>query len=419
MTAISASRKSWRELMAQFRYQALSATGEALTGQMDAASAEEVIGRLQEAGHIPVEARRADEAASAGSWTAWFKRNALGPEQILQFTEQLATLLGAGQPLDRALAILLDLPEAAEAKKIIANVRDAVRGGTSLSAALEQQHGVFSRLYISTVRAGEIGGSLHETLARLADYLDRSRTLRSRVINAMIYPAILVTMISLSLLFLLGYVVPQFQQMYEGLGAELPLLTKVVLGIGNLVRTFWWLLPIALAALLAWLDRKRRDPAWRRALDAWMLRRKLLGPLIARLETARLARTLGTMVKNGVPLLQSLTIARNVLGNRVLAEAVDVVSEEVKTGSGLAHALARRDVFPRLAVQMVQVGEESGELDGMLLKVADTFDRETAQALDRFLTALVPALTVLMSIVVGTVILAILTPLYDLTSSIG
>ena len=405
--------------MAQFRYQALSASGESLTGQMDAASAEEVIGRLQEAGHIPVEARRADEVASGASWTALFQRKALTPEQILQFTEQLATLLGAGQPLDRALAILLDLPESHDAKKVIASVRDAVRGGTSLSTALEQQHGVFSRLYVSTVRAGEVGGSLHETLARLADYLDRSRTLRSRVVNAMIYPVILVTMITLSLLFLLGYVVPQFQQMYEGLGAELPLLTKVVLGIGNLVHGFWWLLPIALAALLWWLDRKRRDPAWRRALDAWMLRRKLLGSLIARLETARLARTLGTMVKNGVPLLQSLTIARNVLGNRVLAEAVDAASEEVKTGSGLAHALGRREVFPRLAVQMVQVGEESGELDGMLLKVADTFDRETAQALDRFLTALVPALTVLMSIVVGTVILAILTPLYDLTSSIG
>ena len=405
--------------MAQFRYQALSAAGEPLQGQMEAASAEEVIGRLQEAGHIPVEARRADEVASGTSWTALFQRKTLGPEQVLQFTEQLATLLGAGQPLDRALAILLDLPESAEAKKIIANVRDAVRGGTSLSTALEQQHGVFSRLYVSTVRAGEVGGSLHETLARLADYLERSRALRTRVVNAMIYPAILVTMITLSLLFLLGYVVPQFQQMYEGLGAQLPLLTKVVLGLGNIVRGFWWLIPIVLIALIAWLDRKRRDPAWRRALDAWMLRRKLLGALVVRLETARLARTLGTLVKNGVPLMQALTIARNVLGNRVLAEAVEVAAEEVKTGSGLAHALGRREVFPRLALQMVQVGEESGELDGMLLKVADTFDRETAQAMDRFLTALVPALTVLMSIVVGVVILAILTPLYDLTSSIG
>ncbi|MEO7477633.1 MAG: type II secretion system F family protein, partial [Lysobacteraceae bacterium] len=210
--------------MAQFRYQALSAAGEVLHGQMEAGSAEEVIGKLQEAGHIPVEARRADEVGSGTNWSGLFQRDTLGPEQVLQFTEQLATLLGAGQPLDRALAILLDLPESAAARKVIANVRDAVRGGMSLSAAMEQQHGVFSRLYISTVRAGEIGGSLHETLARLADYLERSRALRSRVINALIYPMILVAIVSLAILFLLGYVVPQFQQMYEGLGAQLPLL---------------------------------------------------------------------------------------------------------------------------------------------------------------------------------------------------
>jgi len=405
--------------MAQFRYQALSATGEALTGQMEAASAEEVIGKLQDAGHIPVEAKRADEVAEGGSWTSWFQRKTLGADQIQQFTEQLSTLLAAGQPLDRALAILLDLPESADAKKVISRVRDAVRGGTSLSTALEQQHGVFTRLYISTVRAGEMGGSLHETLNRLADYLDRSRGLRSRVVNALIYPAILFTVIGFSLLFLLGYVVPQFQQMYEGLDAQIPLVTRVVLGIGNLVRGFWWLLPVGFVLVLWYADRKRRDPVWRRALDARLLRTKLVGSLIARLETARLARTVGTLVKNGVPLLQALTIARNVLGNRILSEAVDTAAEEVKTGSGLSHALARREVFPRLAVQMVQVGEESGELDTMLLKTADTFDRETAQAMDRFLAALVPALTILMALVVGTVILSILIPLFDLTSSIG
>lgn len=405
--------------MPQFRYQALSSAGETLQGQMEAGSAEEVIGKLQDAGHIPIEARRSDEIASGAGWTSWFQRKELTAEQIQQFTEQLATLLGAGQPLDRALAILLDLPEAIEAKKVISRVRDAVRGGTSLSNALEQQHGVFSRLYVSTVRAGEVGGSLHETLQRLADYLDRSRGLRARVVNALIYPAILVGIVSFAILFLLMYVVPQFQQMYAGFGAELPLLTRIVLAIGNGLRQFWWLMVAAVVALGWWLDRLRRDQAWRRSLDGWMLRQKLIGSLIARLETARLARTVGTLVKNGVPLLQALTIARNVLGNRVLAEAVDTAAEEVKTGSGLGHALAKREVFPRLAVQMVQVGEESGELDTMLLKAADTFDRETAQAMDRFLTALVPALTVLMTMIVGVVILAILTPLYDLTNNIG
>ncbi|MBS0575329.1 MAG: type II secretion system F family protein [Proteobacteria bacterium] len=405
--------------MPQFRYQALSASGEPLTGQMEAAGVEEVIARLQEAGHIPIEARRADEVAAGGSWASLFQARALTAEQIQQFTEQLATLLGAGQPLDRALAILLDLPEAAAARKVIANVRDAVRGGASLSSALEQQHGLFSRLYISTVRAGEVGGSLHETLARLADYLDRSRGLRARVINALIYPAILFTVVGGALVFLLGYVVPQFQQMFDGLDAPIPLLTRIVLAVGNGVRSYGWLLPIMLIALLWWADRKRRDPAFRRALDEWLLRRRLVGSLLARIDTARLARTVGTLVNNGVPLLQALTIGRNVLANRVLAEAVEAAAEEVKTGSGLAHALARRGVFPRLAVQMVQVGEESGELDTMLLRTADTFDRETTQAMDRLLAALVPALTIVMAAVVGIVVLSILFPLFDLTSSIG
>ena len=405
--------------MPLFRYKALSAAGESLQGQMEGASADEVIGKLQDAGHIPLEARRADEADSAASWTSLFKRKAFSGEQIVQFTQQLATLLGAGQPLDRALAILLDLPEGEEARKLIARVRDTVRGGAPLSTALEQQHGVFPRLYVSTVRAGELGGSLHETLSRLADYLERSRSMRSRVINALIYPAILLGMVGLSLLFLLGYVVPQFKVMFEGLNAPLPLLTKIVLGLGDFVRSFWWILLAALIALGLWLDRKRRDPTFRRALDGWLLRRKLLGGMIAKLETARLARTLGTLLRNGVPMLQALGIARNVLGNRVLAEALDVASEEVKTGGGLSHALARSKRFPNLALQMIQVGEESGELDGMLLRTADTFEHETGQAIDRLLAALVPAITILMAGVVALVVMAILVPVYDLSNSIG
>lgn len=405
--------------MPLFRYKALSTAGDALEGQMEAASADEVIARLQDSGHLPIEARRADEAAEAGSLLALFRRKDLDARQVLQFTQQLATLLGAGQPLDRALGILMDLPESAQARGVLSRVREAVRGGAPLSAALEQQHGVFSRLYVNMVRAGEAGGSLHETLARLADYLERSQSLRGRVVNALIYPAILVAMIGLALMFLLGYVVPQFELMYEGLDAELPLLTRVVLGLGAAVRDYWWLMLAALVLLALWADRKRRDPGFMHAFDAWLLRRRLFGPLVARLETARLARTLGTLVRNGVPLLSALGIARNVLGNRVLADAVEAASEAVKTGGGLAHALSAHEGFPRLALQMIQVGEESGELDTMLLKVADAFDLETSHAIERLLAALVPALTVLMSVIVGVVILAILTPLYDLTTTIG
>ena len=403
--------------MAMFRYKALSAAGEALDGQMEASSADEVISRLQEQGHLPVEARRADQAGGEGMG-ALFKRKEFGAEQVLQFTQQLATLLGAGQPLDRALGILLELPDTPEARRVVERVREAVRGGTPLSTALEQQHGPFSRLYVNLVRAGEAGGNLHESLRRLADYLERSAVLRSRVINALIYPVILVVLVFLSVTFLLAFVVPQFQALFDSMNAELPWYSAAVMSVSGLLRDWWWVLLLALGALGWWMATRLTNPAARRALDARLLTWKFPGDLIAKLDTARLARTLGTLVRNGVPLLTALNLSRPVLSNSVLSEALETAAEEVKTGSGLGYAMGRQKCFPRLAVHMIQVGEESGELDAMLLKAADTFDQETANALDRLLAALVPALTVLMTLVVGAIMVSVLLPIYDLTNSI-
>ena len=399
--------------MPLYHYKALNNRGELLDGQMEAASNAEVVARLQDQGHLPVEAKLASEVSGVSFWKGLFKAKAFSGPRLVQFTQQLATLLGAGQPLDRALTILLELPEDETARRTIADVRDAVRGGTALSAALERQHGMFSRLYINMIRAGEAGGSMHETLLRLADYLERSRAMRGRVINALIYPAILLVMVSLSLLFLLGFVVPQFAGMYDSLDAPLPWFTKIVLGVGMLVRT-WWIVLLAVPALLVWwLDRKRRDPVFRARFDEWLLKRKFVGQLVARLETARLARTLGT------PLLTALGIGRNVMGNLVLAADVEAAANDVKGGVGLSTALGKSKRFPRLALQMIQVGEESGALDTMLLKTADTFESETSAALDRMLAALVPVITMVLAGVVAVVILAVLTPIYDLTNAIG
>ena len=405
--------------MPLYHYKALNTRGEVLDGQMEAANDGEVVARLQEQGHLPAEAKLASEAGGGSSLRALFQAKPFAGDRLVQFTQQLATLLGAGQPLDRALTILLELPEDAAARRTISEVRDAVRGGTALSTALERQHGTFSRLYINMVRAGEAGGSLEDTLQRLADYLERSRLLRARVVNALIYPAILLVMVGLSLMFLLGYVLPQFAAMYESLDAPLPLFTRLVLGVGLFVRD-WWIVLLVVPALAAWwFDRRLRNPAFRTRFDGWLLRQKLAGPLVARLETARLARTLGTLLKNGVPLMAALGIGKTVVGNRVLSADVEAAAEEVKNGVGLSTALARGKRFPRLALQMVQVGEESGALDAMLLKTADTFEQETGQAMDRMLAALVPAITMLLAIVVAVVILAVLIPIYDLANVIG
>lgn len=406
--------------MPLFRYKAFSPAGEALDGRMEAGSAEEVIARLQDAGNLPIEALPADDGGGGGLLSALLsRRHEMNAAQVLQFTQQLATLLGAGQPLDRALQILLDLPESEAARKMIERIRDSVRSGAPLSSGLEQQHGVFSRLYINMVRAGEVGGSMHDTLKRLAEYLERSKALRENVINALIYPAILVAMVLGSLGLLLGYVVPQFLPLFEDMGAELPTLTKVILVVGDALNAFWWLIIVVVVGAIWQFRRMLKDPQRRLVFDGWLLRRGRIGDLVAKVETARLARTLGTLVHNGVPLLAALNIARNVMGNTALAEAVDTTIDDVKTGNGLAVSLAKSKRFPRLALQMVQVGEESGELDTMLTRVADTFDVEVKNTLDRLLSAMVPLITIVMAGVIAMIVLAILLPILDLSSLAG
>jgi general secretion pathway protein F len=402
-----------------YRYKAVTPAGEILEGQMDVASNDDVIAKIQDAGNIALEVSGAGEAGSSGTGLGGlFQRSAMGPTQVLQFTQQLSTLLGAGQPLDRALQILLELPESEKARRIIERIRDHVRGGAPLSDALEGEPQVFSRLYVNMVRAGEIGGSLDNTLARLANYLERSKALKESVINALIYPAILVVMVFGALFVLLVFVVPQFAPMFQDMNVELPMVTKIVLFIGNTLRDAWWAIAGLVFIAIIFVRRQLADPPTKLAFDAWTLRQRVVGALVAKLETARLARTLGTLLKNGVPLLTALGIARNVLGNTALTEAVDRATEEVKTGGGLAFALGHSKRFPKLALQMVSVGEESGSLDDMLLKVADTFDVDARNTVDRLLAALVPVLTVFMTAVVAVIMMAILLPILNITSSL-
>ncbi|KJV35452.1 type II secretion system inner membrane protein GspF [Luteibacter yeojuensis] len=405
--------------MGQFRYRAISAAGETLAGRMEASSVEDVVARLQDQGHVPLEAAPADGQASGGGLGALFRKGPFTGDQLAQFTHQLATLLGAGQPLDRALGILLDLPEGERAKNMVERIRDRVRGGTTLSTALDEENGVFPRLYISLVRAGEAGGSLDETLRRLADYLERAQALRGSIINALIYPAFLMVGVLGSLVLLLAYVVPQFVPIFADMQVPIPLITQVVLALGTVIGDWWWAIGLVLVVLVVFLNLRLRDPDAKLRFHARLLTMRVAGPLLLKVETARIARTLGTLLKNGVPLLGALAIARQVTGNRALDLALEQAADRVKGGTGLGSALSQTERFPRLALQMIQVGEEAGALDTMLLKVADTFDVEAKRAIDRLLAALVPTLTIVMTVMVAFIMAAILLPLLSLTSNIN
>lgn len=404
--------------MPLFEYKAVAPSGETVQGTMEAASLDMVILKLQEAGNIPLQAQ---ESGTGGFSLGGFSlgRRGMNSREVGEFTQQLSTLLVAGLPLDRSLQVLLDLSESDRVKKTVAEIRDRVREGGSLSDALEEQHGAFNRLFINMVRAGEVGGTLDSTLSRLTDYLERSRDLKDSVISALIYPILLLVLAAGSLILLLVYVIPQFMPIFEELGGDLPLITRIVLGVGSILQNFWWLIALLVVVAVWQFRRMLADPEKRFNWDTRVLSLRWVGDLVGKMETARLTRTLGTLLTNGVPLLSALSIARNVIGNTVLIKDVNSATRAVKTGGGLARALNEGERFPRLALQMISVGEETGQLDVMLMKVADTYDIEVRNTIDRLLAIFTPLVTLLLAVLIGTIVLSILVAILSVNDLVG
>jgi len=404
--------------MPLFEYKAVAASGETVQGTMEAATVEMVVLKLQEAGNILLHARESGSGGFSLSNLS-FSRRGMNVREVGEFTQQLATLLGAGLPLDRSLHVLMDLSENERIRRTVSEIRDRVREGGSLSEALEEQHGAFNRLFINMVRAGEVGGTLDITLTRLTEYLERSKDLKDAVISALIYPVMLMFLAAGSLILLLVYVIPQFTPIFEELGGDLPLITKIVLGVGSVLQNFWWLL-IGLTVLAVWQFRRMlADQEKRFAWDQRVLSMRWVGDLVAKLEVARLTRTLGTLLSNGVPLLSALSIARNVISNTVLRKDVTDATREVKTGGSLAPSLAEGGRFPRLALQMVSVGEETGHLDEMLLKVSDTYDKEVRNTIDRLLDVFTPVVTLLLAVMIGTIVMSVLLAILGINDLVG
>lgn len=404
--------------MTLYRYEAAAATGELVRGEMDALNQDVVVERLHALGYVPIRA----DAATGGRLSRLFAepltwRRARRPGNLVFLTQQLGMLLQAGLSLDRALDIAQTVVEGKAERDAMRAVLEMVRGGSSLADAMAAQNGLFPPYYIGMVRAGEASGSLDATLRHLAELLERSKAAREQVKSALIYPSLVLATGAGSIAILFGFVIPRFRPLFEEAGANLPLATRSVLALSDIISNDGWfiLAGIAIAALalrsyLGTADGRRR---W----DAQVLRLPLIGDLVTKIEISRFSRTLGTLLRNGVSPLTALSITEDTVSNLALRDAMSGVIESVKEGKGLAEPLARTERVPALAVHLTRVGEETARLDEMLLKIGEIYEQETKRSVERLLALLVPAVTIGLGVVVALVIGSILTAVlsvYDL-----
>jgi general secretion pathway protein F len=397
--------------MAFYQYKAVTPGGEVQEGVLEASSTNAAIARLQEMGLIPIRAQEAAAAkgtAPAARAPLFTRRRGVTEEDIGVVTRELATLLRAGLPLDRAFEILINLAANPRMAELLVKIRNDVRGGQSLSRALDAQRGVFTRFYINMIRAGEAGGSLPTVLLRLAEYMERAKALRDNVSASVTYPAFLAVVSALAVVILLGVVVPRFKPIFAGAGKAVPTITQIVILAGDIMRNWGFAILIGIAVVGFWMLRRLRDPEVRYRFDRWRVNAPVVGDLFAKVEMARFSRTLGTLLSNGVTLVSALAIVRETMGNAWLAEAIGNVARELKEGRGLGRPMMETGRFPMLAVHMILVGEETGRLDEMLMQVAETYDHEVEVAIRRALALLQPVMIVAMAAVIGFIIVAIL-----------
>jgi general secretion pathway protein F len=405
--------------MARFRFKAATAAGDVLEGEVEAPSRGSALEQLRRKGQLPIRVEPlVGAAASRPIRTAGRRRNRLPPREVTLLTRELATLLKAGLPLDRSLALILEMAEHPGLRKFIERLLQAVRSGLSLAQALESERPRLPTIYVGMVSAGEAGGALPAVLSRLADALEQAEALKETVRSALAYPALVLLVAIGSLAVLLTVVLPEFRPLFESSGAELPASTAALIALGEFLSGYWWAILLLLLLLGLAVSAHNRTPEGRMRRDRLLLEAPLLGDVVQKTEVARFCRTLGTLCGNGVPILDALRIAGDAVANHAIAESIRTLGQELRRGERMAPHLARSGVFPRMAVQLVQVGEESGELSPMLLRISQIYDEEVKRSLQRLISMLVPAITIGLGLMVAGIVATMLSAIlgaYDLT----
>ncbi len=395
-----------------YTYRVRDRRGALQTGELEADSRDLVLSRLREQGLIPLEVK----AKSSGMKTEikFLSRKKVKLKSLTVFSRQFATMINSGLPLLRALAILEQQTEAKELAKVLGEVRLDVEQGTALSTAMGKHPRAFGQLYISMVRAGEVGGVLDSVLLRLADTLEREVALRQKVKSAMAYPVVVMVIVVLILTAMLLFVVPTFKGLFEGLGGTLPLPTRLLLAVSDIFKKYFFLVFLAVGGLMFAFRRWKKTDRGRYAVDRFKLKVPVFGPLFHKTAMSRFSRTLGVLSRSGVPLLQALDIVIATVQNEIVANALRDVQSSVKEGESLTQPLARHEVFPPMVVQMLAVGEETGALDTMLEKISDFYDDEITATVDALTALIEPILIVVVGGTVGLIVISLYLPMFRL-----
>ncbi len=393
--------------MAIYSYRATTLDGAIVEGVIEATDEKIAIERLKNSGIIPLKVAAPREGLK--------RRFALrsSRSELLTFTTELSVLLSAGLPLDRSLNILSEISESKEMKNTVQSILKSIREGSSFSDALAKHPKLFPRLYISMIRAGEAGGVLDVVLDKLNEFLESAKELKDHVLSALIYPALLTVAGGVSIIILMTYVLPKFSVIFEELGGSMPFSTQILLTFSNALKSYWWAVVLSFGTGLIILRNYKKSDTGRYKWDAFKL--KLMGEIIRKLETARFCRTLGTLLKSGVPLLQALNNAKEVINNQVIASSIDGILKGAKEGRGIAIPLSDSNIFPPLAISMIKVGEETGQLDTMLIKVSTTYEKSLRVAIKRFVSLFEPVMILTMGLIIGFIVISMLLAIFSMT----
>jgi general secretion pathway protein F len=393
----------------EFAYRATDRMGKIVEGLMEAPVERDVIGKLQSMGYIPIKVGHPGKTRSFSldiDIAGFFKR--ISSKDVMTFTQQLSTLISASLPLDKSLSIVAELTEKGEFQKVINEVLSSIQGGVTFADALAKHPKVFSKLYVNMIKAGEAGGVLEMILERLVDFLEGSQELKETVTSAMLYPILLSGFCVLIVVLFLTVIIPMFSAMFEDAGDKVPASAQFLLGLSAAIKGYWWVIAGVIGGTCFGIKRYLATEQGKLKWDELKLKIFMIKTLVQKIEVARFARTLGTLIRSGVPILQALNIVKETISNLVIAGSLVGIHEGIKEGEGISKPLKSAGTFPPLAIHMITVGEETGRLDEMLLKVADTYDKDVRTAVKQFVSILEPLLILFMAFVVGSIVVTMI-----------